>query len=185
VAAGIPCEGYDTARIFLNSCSKHGNTQTHRFVPTSYTLAVSTGQETGTTPGIRNLDNSSASKDLAIASQALNSSALQSQCLDIFWTALLPNSQEFSNTAARYSTLGWTPIVQKFCRQDGLVRLALLANAMGSLGQRHGVRSLAVDGWRAYGKSLQILAASIPTMGVEKGDELLAAAQLLAIYEVC
>lgn len=111
--------------------------------------------------------------------------AIQSQCFANFWSTLLPNGQAFSCQAARYSTAGWTWVVQDLCQRDDLVRLALLANALGMLGEQSGQRSTIVEGWRAYGRALKMLARSLPTLGQTKGDELLTTSLLLAQYEVC
>lgn len=120
-----------------------------------------------------------------VLDKPLWSMTMQSQYFNNFWSTLLPNGKIFSVQAARYSTAGWTGVVQDLCQRDGLVRLALLANALGVLGEQRGQRSVIVAGYRAYGRSLQILARSLSTMGEAKGDELLATSLLLAQYEVC
>lgn len=111
--------------------------------------------------------------------------ALQSQCFDNFWNALLPNQQAFSDQAARYSTAGWTEVVRDLCQKDDLVRFALLANALLILGEQSRQRSVVVEGWRAYGRCLQMMAQSLPIIAEERGDKLLTASTLLAEFEVC
>jgi hypothetical protein len=75
--------------------------------------------------------------------------------------------------------------VPNLCERDGMVRLALQANALAVLGEQSGQQSTTIEGWRAYGRSLQILALSLVSRSEEKGDELLATSLLLAQYEVC
>ena len=110
--------------------------------------------------------------------------AEQSQYLGTFWSSFLPNGQAFSSQAALYSTARWFCVVQEQCEQDDLVRYALLANALGVLGEARGQRALKVQGVRAYGRCINLLARLIPTKLEEKGDEMIAASTLLAFYEV-
>ncbi|KAJ9616958.1 hypothetical protein H2200_000678 [Cladophialophora chaetospira] len=116
--------------------------------------------------------------------RSIERTALQAQCLDNFWTSLLPNGLHFPSQAARYSTAGWTGVVQELDQQDSLVRLALRANALGALAKQSGQQSLTVEGWRVYGKCLQMLARSMPAKCNEKSNELLATSTLLAEYEL-
>lgn len=75
-------------------------------------------------------------------------------------------------------------MVQDLCLRDDLVRLTVLANALGLLGEQSGQRSMILEGSRAYGMALQALARSLPTAGQKKCDELFTASQLLGQYEV-
>ena len=114
----------------------------------------------------------------------MGSVVLQSQCLDNFWASFLPNGQIVSSKAADYSTAGWTRFAQDLGQRDSLVRYALLANALVLLGDQSGQQQMTVQGWRAYGKSLEMLARSLLTSNQGKGDELLVSSTLLAQYEV-
>lgn len=75
-------------------------------------------------------------------------------------------------------------MVRDLCQKDDLVRFALLANALLILGEQSKQRSVAVEGWRAYGRCLQMMARSLPAIAEERGDELLTASTLLAEFEV-
>ena len=178
--AGVPCAGYDKACIFVNSSQKHGDANTNWFMPESYAALPSSKPRSPAPPR-----KVSASDVSPVLEPSLERVGLQSRCIDNFWSSLLPNGRSFSSQAARYSTAGWHGVVHDLWPRDNLVRLALLANALGMLGEQSGQRWMIVEGWRAYGNSLQMLARSLPTVGAKKGDELLIASQLLAQYEVC
>ncbi len=76
-------------------------------------------------------------------------------------------------------------MVPGLCQRDKLVRLALLTNALGVLGEQSGQPSVTLEGWRVYGKTLQTLARSPPAQCNEKADQFLITSQLLSQYEVC
>lgn len=116
--------------------------------------------------------------------RALERTASESRYNEVFWTSFLPNGQGFSPRAARYSTAGWFGTVQGLCQRSESVRLALLANSLGTVGQATGQQQLVVEGWRMYGCSLQVLARSLAVMSREKSDELHATCCLLAQYQV-
>lgn len=115
---------------------------------------------------------------------SLARAAEQSQYFDNFWNFLLPNGKTFSSQAALYSTARWTCIVQEQCEQDDLVRAALLANALGVLGDASDQPSIKLQGLRAYGRALNMLARAIASKIDEKGEEIIAASTLLTLYEV-
>ena len=75
-------------------------------------------------------------------------------------------------------------MVQELWQQDDLVRTALLANALGTLGEASGQHSITVHGWRVYGSALQMLGQALPAKIKENGDQVLTASMLLAQYEV-
>jgi hypothetical protein len=117
--------------------------------------------------------------------RSLECTALESKYFEVYWASLLPNGQAFTPQAAQYSTTGWMGVVQDLCQRDEAVRLALLTNALGVVGQHSGQQPMIVEGWRMYGRSLQMLAKSLPARSQEGSDKLLAASGLLAAYEVC
>lgn len=75
--------------------------------------------------------------------------------------------------------------MQGLCERHSLVRLAVVANALSLLGDQSGQGFIVVQAWHVYGRSLEILARSLPAMNDTNGDELLATSILLAQYEVC
>lgn len=74
--------------------------------------------------------------------------------------------------------------MQEQCGQDDLVRSAMLANALGQLGHASGQPSVHMQGLRAYGRALNMLAGAIANKIDEKGEAIIAAATLLTLYEV-
>lgn len=184
IRRGHSCGGYDTARIFINTSQKHGDAKTHRFTPESYAPLPLT--QSITRAPVAESPITPVSIGPAGLEQVLSRMALQLQCLDYFWTSLLPNGRIFPDQAIRYSTAGWFGLVRDLCAQDCLVRQAVLANALGMLGDEQGGKhSMTMEGYRAYGLTLQLLARSLPAMGQTKGDKLLIVSQLLGQYEVC
>ncbi len=121
----------------------------------------------------------------SVPQKSFERSALESKYFETYWSSLLPNGEAFSPIAVRSTTLGWTNIVQELYPKDDLVRFALLASATGLLGQHSGEKSLVMEGWRMYNRSLQVLANSLPAVSQEKSNRLHVTCKLLAQYEVC
>ncbi|KAJ9637379.1 hypothetical protein H2204_004803 [Knufia peltigerae] len=176
--------GYIQPRIFVHTSQKHADAsaQTQRFIPESYAAPPRT--ESGAVSVSPKTTSSMVSSIISELEQSLGSVAFQSQCLDNFWSSLLPNSREFPKSASNYSTAGWTRIVQGLCERHSLVRLAVVANALSLLGDQSGQGFIVVQAWHVYGRSLEILARSLPAMNDTNGDELLATSILLAQYEL-
>lgn len=65
------------------------------------------------------------------------------------------------------------------------MRSALLANALGVLGDASDQPSIKCQGLKAYGRALNMLARAIASKIDEKGEEIIAASTLLTLYEVC
>ena len=116
--------------------------------------------------------------------QCLETSAWDSKYFEVYWTSLLPNGQAVSPRAAQYSTAGWSGVVQELCHQDSLVRQALLANALGLLAHHSGQHSIVMEGWRAYGRSLEMLSQSLSCMSQDSHAKMLATAMLLKQFQV-
>ena len=175
--SGFLCEGYDKARIFINSSQKHGGVNKYSFTPKPYSarnIKKLVQDQAALTSQVNRL----------ILDPSLERTAVDLKYFGLYWSSFLPNGKAFTPQAGRYSTTGWTAVVQNLCQLDDGVRLALLTNALGLAGQESGQRSLILEGWRMYTRSLQTLAKSISTVGQRKPDMLLAAASLLAGYEV-
>lgn len=115
---------------------------------------------------------------------SLARAAEDSQYFDNFWNFLLPNGKPFSFQASLYSTARWTSVVQEQYSKHDLVRSALLANALGVLGDASDQPSIQLQGLRAYGRALTLLARAITSKYDDKGEEVIVASTLLALYEV-
>lgn len=175
------CEGYARRLIFINSDQKHSRTQKGRYVPNQYSPLTSIDSYRGS----RDIGQPARlGKPPSLLKHCLESSAWESKYFEVYWTSLLPNGQVFSPQATQYSTAGWSGVVQDLCYQDNLVRQALLANAIGLLGHHSGQHSIVMEGWRAYGRSLQMLSRSLLSMSQENHDKILATTMLLKQYQV-
>ena len=175
------CEGYARRLIFINSDQKHSRTQKGRYVPNQYSPLTSIDSYRGS----RDTGQPARLGDPSpLLKHCLESSAWESKCFEVYWTFLLPNGQVFSAPATQYSTAGWSGVVQDLCHQDNLVRQALLANALGLLGHRSGQHSIAIEGWRAYGRSLQMLSRSLSSMSQDNHASIFATVLLLKQYQV-
>ena len=175
-------------RIFVNSNQGHGDAITDRFTPQSYSASplVRSDFKVPGTQALSHAEVALLSVPISSVSQkSLERTSLESKYFETFWTSLLPNGEPFSPQAAALSPLGWTCIVPSLCTSDDLVRLALLANATGLLGQHSGEQALIVEGWRMYGRAMHALAALIPAASQERNDRLQVASKLMAQFEVC
>ncbi|OQV03760.1 hypothetical protein CLAIMM_08763 [Cladophialophora immunda] len=144
--SGLVCGGYHRPRIFINSRQENGDASTYGFTPESYTALQQS--KTGTRSLTQDLVALTSSTALLVLERSLGCTALEAKYLDFYWTTLLPNGQPFPPRAARYSTTSWAGVVQDLCHRHSLVRLALLTNALGLLGQVSGRQQIIVQGWR-------------------------------------
>lgn len=195
----ISCGGYDQPRIFVNSGLEHGATsdKLRRFENVAYSVAKSPfsqfGSEFASLEGSPThtsaRDNLPArfrtrSPQPPLLKRSLESTALESKYLEIYWTSLLPHGQAFPPQAGRYSTTRWTDAIQDLYHEDPLVRTALLANAVSLMAQTTENPSLMAQGWRLYGFSLQATARSLTGGKLQGWGRALALSGLLASYEV-
>lgn len=180
--SGLQCGGYNRARIFVYSSQEDGAVDTSSFKPGSYSiLQLVCSKPQVVTPNEALFLPQTAS---VMLERSLERVALESKYFEIYWDSLLPNGQAFTPLAAQYSTTSWIGVVQDLCQNDDAVRLALLTNALELVGQYVGQQAMIIEGWRMYGRSLQMLAKSLPASSQEGSDNLLAASGLLAAYEV-
>ena len=180
--SGVFCEGYFRPRIFINSNQRPDEVGADGFAPKAYSQ-LSLARPKSQFSHQRSLVSLSPPTS-SISERSLDRSASESNHVGFYWTSLLPNGQVYSAQATRYSSLGWAGVVQDLWHQHDLVRLALLANALGLLGQHSGQQAMIMEGWRMYGRSLQLLAKLLPAMSKDKADILCTTSMLLAQYEV-
>ncbi len=174
----LQCEGYDQARVFVHNNQKQGVSGTYQFVPTSYSTKRKSrfSGEKPAAPCIPSLP--------VVLEASLERTAVSARYLEIYWTSFLPHGQGFSPRAAQYSTTSWVGVVQDLCYRSDVVRFALLANALGLVGQQSGQASVIMEGWRMYGKSLHTVANALAAAQGAGTENLLAASGLLAVFEV-
>lgn len=179
----IPCGGYDQRLIFINSGHAYGGRreELEGFKALTYTTANNffPAKAQSRVPELSHVTPSFAQK-------SFDRTARECKCLEVYWTSLLPHGQMFPSEAARYSTTSWTKAVQDIYRQDPLVRVVLLSNAFTLAAEhaQHERISLDVQARRLYGLALQMMTQSLLHQKRQDFARLLAAAGLLASYEV-
>ncbi|KAF5536397.1 c6 zinc finger domain-containing protein [Fusarium mexicanum] len=172
MSAGLSCEGYERASIFVNSTQgSHSNFSLRPYSP-------------------RRLSEQTAASTQAAAPLldiSLERTAAEAKYVFLYWRFLLPkNGQQFPLQAARHSTTGWTQVVQELSQKNDGVRVGLLANALALVGQQTGQTSVVAEAWRMYSQTLQTLARSLPHVS-EQGtaiDAKLMTSALLAAFEL-
>lgn len=178
----IPCGGYDKIRIFVNTVPEQANGARAGFVAASYSSAA--GDNATKCKWAADVLAKKALASFSSTQQSLSAAALYSLYLDGFWSAFLPGGVACSKRSAECSHIGWSIPVQTLCERSGLVRFALLSNALGVLGQQSGKSDVRCEGLRLYGKVLQLFARSLPAREESGTEELLATSMLLGQYEV-
>ena len=126
-------------------------------------------------------------KDISI-SQPLSASAQHDRIIGLFWEAYLPNSQSLPDTTSHLNAVNSSVSpLQQFRSSNPVFRKALLATAYTTLSKRPGgLDWMRRDGMRLYGESITEMSTALAEQtGTWKGIELLAAARMFALYEVC
>ena len=114
----------------------------------------------------------------------LTRSAHESQYLDLFWEAYLPNGRPVPERLLRNFTCCWTEVARKLYTEDDCLRYALWANCLGNLHVRGGDRWLEAESIKLYGKALAALSGALQVPERAKSDALLVAVKLLGLFEV-
>lgn len=121
---------------------------------------------------------------ITILPESLTRSAYADKFLGFYWDSYLPNGRSFSAEAARYSTAGWTNVVQSLHQQDKSLHMALMANCMALVGLRDGQKWMVDESLRIYGLALGEVARTLRDPIKMKSDELLVASRMLSQFEV-
>ena len=117
-------------------------------------------------------------------SRALTRTAHESQTLDLFWEAYLPNGRPVPERLLRNFTCCWTEVARKLYTEDDCLRYALWANCLGNLHVRGGGPWLEAESIKLYGKALAALSGALQVPEKAKSDALLVAVKLLGLFEV-
>jgi hypothetical protein len=104
--------------------------------------------------------------------------------MGLFWEAYFPHGRSVPPNLARTHSCGWTEVAQRLCTKNESVRLALLANALRTVGSRDGKPWVVMEGLKLYSLSLRKLVASLRTLDKSNHDSLLITAKLLGTFEV-
>jgi hypothetical protein len=104
--------------------------------------------------------------------------------MGLFWEAYLPHGRDVPHSIARSYSCSWTGVVQRLCLEDDSLRLALLANCLGTVGDRDGKQWMVVESLKLYSMALRRLATSLRNLDNAQYDGLLVTVKLLGMFEV-
>ncbi|KAH6995929.1 hypothetical protein BKA56DRAFT_539231 [Ilyonectria sp. MPI-CAGE-AT-0026] len=171
--AAIECGGYERQRVFVNSTPAMAQQKLFQwdtealFQPSLIRVGVSDRPI------------------ITILPESLTRSAYGDKFLGLYWGTYLPNGRSFSDEAARYSTAGWTNIVQGLHQQDKSLHMALMANCMALVGLRDGQQWMMEESLQIYGLALGEVARTLRDPIKMRSNELLMASRLLSQFELC
>ena len=111
--------------------------------------------------------------------------AYEDRYLGMYWEVYLPGGRAVSGEAV-FELEGWSNTIQVLYPRDGLLRKALLAMSMRTLGRLNGEIWMQEEGLNFYIAALQDMsvALSVPSK-TRRADALLTASKLFSHYEVC
>lgn len=153
---GIECTGYTRQRLFVNM----------------------TMQNSATKPSIP-----CAAGDIALP-DSLARSAYEDKYLGMFWESYLPGSRALSAESVRSTLGGWTNTIQDLYLTENVLRKALLAISLGTVGRRYGEKWMTEQALVLYVAALQDMSTALTVPSKAKGDALLTASKLFSLYEV-
>jgi hypothetical protein len=111
-------------------------------------------------------------------------SAYEEKYLGLYWDVLLPHGQPFPEECMLYSTCAVWNIMLKDYRDCAVLRTALLANCLSTIGRRDGETWMVAEGVKAYGRALRGMTAQLGQPAQSKKVSLLVASRLLSQFEV-
>lgn len=114
----------------------------------------------------------------------LTRSAYESKSLGLFWELYLPYGQNFTSAQGQFTTGSWLRIVDSIYHREDTLKQALLAMSLGIVGQRHGDTWMTQQGFATHGRALREMSRAVESPERSRRDELLAAARLMALFEV-
>lgn len=114
----------------------------------------------------------------------LNKMAYESQCADSFWRVYLPYACTVSPLAARYSTTGWTALVQRLYPDHEILKLSLGAISFCAVGYQYSAEWMMVKGRRLYGLALRKMAHTLRSPRTTDDNLCIITSRLLSLFEV-
>lgn len=99
-------------------------------------------------------------------------------------TMLAANTTNPSDAAMNFASMGWTRHIGPLYETDPAVRCAALATSSAIIATLHGDKQLQVKGIQAYNGAVLEMAKGLQRTNWYKRDGLLAAARIMATFEV-
>lgn len=155
---GIRCSGYERERLFVNMAAQ---AQKAPLKPSSH----------GEMPSISLLDS-------------LAHSAYENKYLGLFWEAYLPGSKALPSGELKGVLGGWTEAIPDLYLSDDVLRKALLAMCLGTIGRRDCKKWMAEQGLKLYVEALQDMSAALSRPAKARSNALLTASKMFSMYEV-
>lgn len=158
----LQCAGYNRPLVFKTVVPSSGSKQTH--------------------------DNAAQSEDSILLHDGLSSSASYHQITGLYWKAYLPNGKSLSTEV---DTVGaWIDSIQSLESHVSVIRKALLALSLATLGRVERREWMTKEGQRLYGDVLSDTLTLIPAQQDSQrcGNrtlELVTTVRLLSFFEVC
>ncbi|KAH7018443.1 uncharacterized protein B0I36DRAFT_388652 [Microdochium trichocladiopsis] len=117
--------------------------------------------------------------------ESLLTSAYALRCADLFWSSYLPHSQPIPATLSGHLTDGLSTAVRDFAT-DGILRKALVAIALTTLGRRDDGTPMKEEGMQAYRDAMEEMALTVKRTDPTRQSSttgILAAYRLFSLHE--
>jgi hypothetical protein len=120
-----------------------------------------------------------------IVHDTLVRSAYEDKVLGRYWEAYLPGSRVISGKTI-LQLEGWSNTLRELYVNDGVLRKALLAMALRTLGRKNDDQWMSDEGLKLYISAMQDMSAALSGPSkARRADALLTASKLFSHYEVC
>ncbi|CAH0023273.1 unnamed protein product [Clonostachys rhizophaga] len=179
--SGITCSGYQKEFIFLNSTTQEAQDGSLSLEKESYSAGTRTRNPT--TAGSAASRAAATRTTPVVLHATLERSAYENNVIDEFWASYLPNGCAPSEEVMKYSTYGWTSVAQNLHTENPMIRVALLASALGMIGRQRNDAEFFQQSRKAYGKTLLAVEKSLREPGKHEPHVVLTALRLVSFYE--
>lgn len=176
--------------IFLNSTSQQTQAGSTVFKKETYLTSVTAKRAENIPSPTPTPSNEAASTsgfvdpNLPSLPLSLAQSAFEDNIVGNFWSSYLPNGEAPSSPVFQYSTYGWTAVAQELYKESPLIRVAVLAGAIGLTGQQQHLEHLVQQSRQLYGWVLTGVNGALREPGNQDTHIIQTALRLLGFYEV-
>lgn len=181
--SGITCAGYQKEFIFLNSTTQEGEDGSISLEKESYSAGNRT-KNPATTISAASSAAATRATTPVVLHETLEHSAYENNVIDEFWASYLPNGRAPSEEVMKYSTYGWTRVAQSLHTENPIIRIALLASALGMIGRQRNDPEIFQQSRKAYGETLLAVEKSLRDPGKHEAHIVLTGLRLVSFYEV-
>ncbi|CAH0051292.1 unnamed protein product [Clonostachys solani] len=181
--SGITCAGYQKEFIFLNSTTQEGEDGSISLEKESYSAGNRTKNPTTTISAASSAAATRATTPVVLH-ETLEHSAYEDNVIDEFWASYLPNGRAPSEDVMKYSTYGWTSVAQSLHTENPIIRIALLASALGMIGRQRNDPEIFQQSRKAYGETLLAVEKSLRDPGKHEAHIVLTGLRLVSFYEL-